>query len=95
MRYSCSTNRLARIVSVQYPEQIEWCSMILLIIRSRLGLFGVGHSSYALSGYRGAAVFHLCARGAGAERQIQELVKEAGLRYLRARKRASRRRSGE
>ena len=60
---------------------------------------GVGHSSYALSGYRGKERFsvyvpdELAPDVEGAVdngRKIQDLMKEAGLRYLRARKGAKR-----
>ena len=56
---------------------------------------GKGHSSYALSGYRGRRRFSVYVPDALAPeiqkavdngRQLQELMKEAGLRYLRARK---------
>jgi hypothetical protein len=61
---------------------------------------GIGHSSYALSGYRGEQRFSIYVPDELAPdiekaiengRQIQELVKEAGLRYVRARKGESRR----
>jgi len=63
---------------------------------------GVGHSSYALSGYRGDQRFSIYVpeklapdieKAVENGRQLQELVKEAGLRYVRARK-GERRRSG-
>lgn len=56
---------------------------------------GVGHSSYALSGYRGDQRFSIYVPDELAPdvqmavengRQLQELMKEAGLRYVRARK---------
>ena len=56
---------------------------------------GVGHSSYALSGYQGERRFSVYVpdelapdvQGAVENgRQLQELMKEAGLRYVRARK---------
>ena len=56
---------------------------------------GVGHSSYALSGYQGERRFsvyvpdELAPEVQGAVengRKLQELMKEAGLRYVRARK---------
>jgi hypothetical protein len=56
---------------------------------------GVGHSSYALAGYRGDQRFSLYVpdelapeiqKAVENGRQLQELMKEAGLRYVRARK---------
>ncbi len=56
---------------------------------------GVGHSSYALSGYRGEDRFSIYVpdelapdieKAVENGRKIQDLMKEAGLRYLRARK---------
>ena len=56
---------------------------------------GKGHSSYALSGYRGRRRFSVYVpdelapeiqKAVDNGRQLQELMKEAGLRYLRARK---------
>ena len=64
---------------------------------------GIGHSSYALSGYRGDQRFSIYVpeelapdieKAIENGRQLQELVKEAGLRYVRARKGERRRRSG-
>src|SRR5213594_4607351 len=64
---------------------------------------GAGHSSYALSGYRGDQRFSIYVpeelapdieKAIENGRQLQELVKEAGLRYVRARKGERRRRSG-
>ena len=64
---------------------------------------GVGHSSYALSGYRGDQRFSIYVpeelapdieKAVENGRQLQELVKEAGLRYVRAQKGERRRRSG-
>lgn len=58
---------------------------------------GQGHSSYALSGYRGNRRFSVYVpdefapdiqRALEQGRQLQDLLKEAGVRYLRARKRA-------
>jgi len=58
---------------------------------------GGGHSSYALSGYRGSRRFSVYVPDALAPeiqravekgRRLQDLIKEAGVRYLRARKRA-------
>ena len=63
---------------------------------------GVGHSSYALSGYRGDRRFSIYVPEELAPdvrtavengRQLQELMKEAGLRYVRARKAERRPRS--
>jgi hypothetical protein len=60
---------------------------------------GEGHSSYALSGYRGNRRFSVYVPDALAPevqralekgRRLQDLIKEAGVRYLRARKRAKR-----
>jgi len=62
----------------------------------------VGHSSYALSGYRGDQRFSIYVpeelapdieKAVENGRQLQELLKEAGLRYVRARKGEMRRRS--
>ncbi len=62
---------------------------------------GKGHSSYALSGYQGRRRFSVYVpdelapeiqKAVDNGRQLQELMKEAGLRYLRARK--SEKRSG-
>jgi hypothetical protein len=56
---------------------------------------GVGHSSYALSGYRGNRRFSVYVpdqlapeiqKAVEAGRELQDLMKEAGLRYVRARK---------
>ena len=56
---------------------------------------GVGHSSYALSGYRGKRRFSIYVpdelapdieKAVEAARELQDLVREAGLRYVRARK---------
>jgi hypothetical protein len=56
---------------------------------------GVGHSSYALSGYRGKRRFSVYVpdqlapeieRAVETGRELQDLMKEAGLRYVRARK---------
>ncbi len=56
---------------------------------------GVGHSSYALSGYQGDRRFSVYVPDELAPdieaaikrgRQLQELIKEAGLRYVRAQK---------
>src|SRR5229473_2315628 len=56
---------------------------------------GVGHSSYALSGYRGSRRFSVYVpdeltpeiqRAVENGRALQNLMKEAGLRYVRARK---------
>ena len=58
-------------------------------------LAGIGHSSYALSGYRGKDRFSIYVpdelapdleKAVENGRKIQDLMKEAGLRYLRARK---------
>ena len=55
----------------------------------------MGHSSYALSGYRGKRRFSVYVpdelapeiqKAVDTGRQLQELMKEAGLRYVRARK---------
>lgn len=57
---------------------------------------GQGHSSYALSGYRGNRRFSVYVpdelapdiqRALEQGRQLQDLLKEAGVRYLHARKR--------
>jgi len=65
---------------------------------------GTGHSSYALSGYRGDQRFSIYVpeelapdieKAVENGRQLQELVKEAGLRYVRARKGERRRHSGK
>ncbi len=56
---------------------------------------GEGHSSYALSGYRGSRRFSVYVpdelapeiqKAVDNGRQLQELMKEAGLRFVRARK---------
>jgi len=56
---------------------------------------GVGHSSYALSGYRGKRRFSVYVpdqlapeiqKAVENGRALQDLMKEAGLRYVRARK---------
>jgi hypothetical protein len=56
---------------------------------------GLGHSSYALSGYRGDQRFSVYVPGelvpdiekaVANGRRLQELVKEAGVRYIRAQK---------
>jgi hypothetical protein len=56
---------------------------------------GVGHSSYALSGYRGKRRFSVYVpdelapeiqRAVETGRALQDLLKEGGLRYVRARK---------
>jgi hypothetical protein len=56
---------------------------------------GVGHSSYALSGYRGSRRFSVYVpdqlapevqKAVDNGRALQDLVKEVGLRYLQARK---------
>ena len=56
---------------------------------------GVGHSSYALSGYRGSKRFSVYVpdqlapdvqKAVENGRVLQNLMKEAGLRYVRARK---------
>jgi hypothetical protein len=56
---------------------------------------GVGHSSYALSGYRGSKRFSVYVpdqlvpevqKAVENGRALQDLMKEAGLRYVRARK---------
>ncbi len=63
---------------------------------------GVGHSSYALSGYQGERRFSVYVpdelapdvqEAVESGRQLQELMKEAGLRYVRARKSERRTRS--
>ena len=60
---------------------------------------GIGHSSYALSGYRGNRRFSVYVPDELAAdiqkavvngRQVQVLMKEAGLRYVQARKRERR-----
>lgn len=60
---------------------------------------GQGHSSYALSGYRGSRRFSVYVPDELAPeiqmavdkgRRIQDLLKEAGVRYLRAQKRERR-----
>lgn len=60
---------------------------------------GEGHSSYALSGYQGESRFSVyvpdvMAREIGDAvergRRLQDLIKEAGVRYVRAQKRAKR-----
>jgi hypothetical protein len=57
---------------------------------------GQGHSSYALSGYRGKRRFSVYVpddlapeiqRAVDNGRRLQDLIKEAGVRYLRAEKR--------
>lgn len=57
---------------------------------------GIGHSSYALSGYRGNRRFSVYVpdelapdiqKAVENGRQVQDLMKEAGLRYVHARKR--------
>jgi hypothetical protein len=57
---------------------------------------GIGHSSYALSGYRGNRRFSVYVpeelapdiqKAVEHGRQVQDLMKEAGLRYVYARKR--------
>ena len=63
---------------------------------------GVGHSSYALSGYGGKRRFSVYVPDQLAQeirkavetgRELQDLMKEAGLRYVRARKSEKRTRS--
>jgi len=63
---------------------------------------GVGHSSYALSGYRGNRRFSVYVpdqlapeiqKAVQTGRELQDLMKEAGLRYVRARKSERRARS--
>ena len=63
---------------------------------------GVGHSSYALSGYRGNRRFSVYVpdqlapdiqKAVETGRELQDLMKEAGLRYVRARKTERRARS--
>ena len=63
---------------------------------------GVGHSSYALSGYRGNRRFSVYVpdqlapeiqKAVETGRELQDLMKEAGLRYVRARKSERRARS--
>jgi hypothetical protein len=60
---------------------------------------GIGHSSYALSGYRGNRRFSVYVpdelaadiqKAVENGRQVQDLMKEAGLRYVQARKRERR-----
>ena len=60
---------------------------------------GIGHSSYALAGYRGNRRFSVYVPDELASeiqeavvngRQLQDLIKETGIRYLRARKREHR-----
>jgi hypothetical protein len=60
---------------------------------------GKGHSSYALSGYRGTKRFSVYVpddlaqeieRAVANGRQLQDLIKEAGVRYLNARKKERR-----
>jgi hypothetical protein len=60
---------------------------------------GKGHSSYALSGYRGKRRFSVYVpnelapeieEAVAKGRRIQDLLKEAGVRYLRAQKRGRR-----
>src|SRR5438034_5505950 len=60
---------------------------------------GEGHSSYALSGYRGNRRFSVYVpdelapdiqKAVENGRQVQDLMKEAGLRYVHARKRERR-----
>ena len=60
---------------------------------------GIGHSSYALSGYRGNRRFSVYVpeelapdiqKAVENGRQVQDLMKEAGLRYVHARKRERR-----
>jgi hypothetical protein len=60
---------------------------------------GEGHSSYALSGYRGNRRFSVYVpdelapeirKAVEKGRRLQDLIKEAGVRYLRAQKRARR-----
>lgn len=60
---------------------------------------GVGHRSYALSGYRGEQRFSIYVpdelvpdiqQAVANGRYLQELIKEAGLRYVQARKRERR-----
>ena len=60
---------------------------------------GIGHSSYALSGYRGNRRFSVYVpdelapdiqKAVENGRQVQDLMKEAGLRYIHARKRERR-----
>ena len=63
---------------------------------------GVGHSSYALSGYRGKRRFSVYVphelapeiqKAVETARELQNLMKEAGLRYVRARKNEERARA--
>ncbi len=60
---------------------------------------GEGHSSYALSGYRGNRRFSVYVpddlapeiqKAVEKGRRLQDLIKEAGVRYLRAQKRLRR-----
>jgi hypothetical protein len=60
---------------------------------------GQGHSSYALSGYRGNRRFSVYVpdelapeiqKAVDQGRRLQDLIKEAGMRYLRAEKRERR-----
>lgn len=60
---------------------------------------GEGHSSYALSGYRGNRRFSVYVpdelapeiqKAVEKGRRLQDLIKEAGVRYLRAHKRVRR-----
>lgn len=62
---------------------------------------GVGHSSYALSGYRGKQRFSIYVpdelepdvkNAIENGRELEDLMKEAGIRYVRARKNQRRRR---
>jgi hypothetical protein len=63
---------------------------------------GTGHSSYSLSGRRGDRRFSVYVpdelapdiqKAVANGRQVQDLLKEAGLRYLHARKRERRKRA--
>lgn len=60
---------------------------------------GKGHSSYALSGYRGNRRFSIYVpdelapeiqKAVDNGRQLQELIKQAGIRYVHARKKENR-----
>jgi molybdopterin-guanine dinucleotide biosynthesis protein A len=60
---------------------------------------GQGHNSYALSGYRGESRFSVYVpdelapeieKAVEKGRRLEDLIKEAGVRYLRARKRERR-----
>jgi molybdopterin-guanine dinucleotide biosynthesis protein A len=60
---------------------------------------GTGHSSYAWSGYRGNHRFSVYVpddlapevqKAVANGRQLQELIKEAGIRYVQARKKQTR-----